>query len=244
MYRQVSDTYEQALADIVAILNKKDFITFREFIRIKKDVCKRYGLKSIPNNISIISKLSPQVRERFRDLITVKPVRTASGIAMIAVMTKPMPCPHGTCIYCPGGVKFGTPQSYSGKEPASIRAAQHNYDPYEQVTNRLKQLSDLGHKIGKIELIILGGTFLSFPPDYQMYFIKGCYDALNQYTSTSLEEAIKRAETSKIRNVGLTIETRPDWCKEKHVDLMLSYGCTRVEIGVQTLNERVLNVIQ
>ncbi|MCS7116089.1 MAG: tRNA uridine(34) 5-carboxymethylaminomethyl modification radical SAM/GNAT enzyme Elp3 [Nitrososphaerales archaeon] len=244
MYRQVSDAYEQALADIVAILNKKDFITFREFIRIKKDVCKKYGLKSIPNNISIISKLSPQVRERFRDLLTVKPVRTASGIAMIAVMTKPMPCPHGTCIYCPGGVKFGTPQSYSGKEPASIRAAQHNYDPYEQVTNRLKQLSDLGHKIGKIELIILGGTFLSFPPDYQMYFIKGCYDALNQYTSTSLEEAIKRAETAKIRNVGLTIETRPDWCKEKHVDLMLSYGCTRVEIGVQTLNERVLNVIQ
>ncbi|MEM2210190.1 MAG: tRNA uridine(34) 5-carboxymethylaminomethyl modification radical SAM/GNAT enzyme Elp3 [Nitrososphaerales archaeon] len=244
MLKRVVNVYEQALADIVTTLNEKELLTLEEFIRVKKDVCRKYGLKSLPSNISILSKLPPQTRERFRDLLTVKPVRTASGIVMVAAMTKPMPCPHGTCVYCPGGVKFGTPQSYSGKEPASMRAAQCNYDPYDQVTTRLKQLSDSGHKIGKVELIILGGTFLSFPLDYQRDFIKGCYDALNQCKSSSLEEAIKKAEIARIRNVGLTIETRPDWCKEQHVDLMLSYGCTRVEIGVQTLNENILSLIQ
>ena len=50
-------------------------------------------------------------------------------------------------------------------------------------------------------------------------------------------------QKAKNRNVGFTIETKPDYCKKEHVDLMLSYGVTRVEIGVQSLHERVYKIV-
>ena len=174
----------------------------------------------------------------------IKPVRSASGIAVIAVMTEPHPCPHGVCTYCPGGVRVGTPQAYTGHEPAALRGIQNDYDSYRQVTSRMRQLEATGHKLGKAEIIVMGGTFLSTPLEYQSKFIKGCLDALNESPSDSLDQAKLIAENSKIRNVGITVETRPDWCKEVHVDRMLYYGGTRVEIGVQILDDNVYKMVR
>ena len=114
-----------------------------------------------------------------------------------------------------------------------MRGSQNNYDPYQQVQSRISQLTAIGHRVDKIELIIMGGTFPATPPEYQTHFIQRCLDAITAKTSANLEEAKKHAETSRIRNVGITVETRPDWCKQPHVDAMLNMGVTRVEIGVQ-----------
>ncbi|OYT45910.1 MAG: tRNA uridine(34) 5-carboxymethylaminomethyl modification radical SAM/GNAT enzyme Elp3, partial [Desulfurococcales archaeon ex4484_42] len=155
-------------------------------------------------------------------------------------MMKPFPCPHGRCIYCPGGPEYGTPQSYYGEEPALMRALRANYDPYEQVRVRLKQYEYLGHRPSKVELIVMGGTFTAVPLDYRVWFMTNVFEAFNRYPESkpsklpSLEEAQLRNETAKIRVVGVTFETRPDWAKERHADEMLWLGGTRVEIGIQS----------
>ena len=172
-----------------------------------------------------------------------KPVKTASGVAVIALMPKPFACPHGRCTYCPGGIEFNTPNSYTGKEPVTINAIKNQYNPNIQITSKLNQLQLFGHDVTKIELVIVGGTFLFMPKDYQENFIKSCYDGLNGFESPSLQISMKNNENAKNRNVGFTIETKPDYCKKEHVDLMLSYGVTRVEIGVQSLHERVYKIV-
>jgi len=120
-----------------------------------------------------------------------------------------------------------------------MRGIQNQYDPYMQVRSRIKQLEAIGHVVDKVELIIMGGTFPSTPLDYQESFVKGCLDALVEAETRSLEEAKKRAETSKIRNVGITVETRPDWAKTEQIDHMLSMGVTRVELGVQNVYDDI-----
>ncbi len=178
-----------------------------------------------------------------------RPTRMLSGITIVAVMTKPYPCPHGRCIYCPGGPEFGTPQSYIGNEPALMRGIQTNFDPYEQVRLRLKQYEALGHIPSKVEVIIMGGTFTAMPTDYQIWFVTNIFEAFNRYPDLrpaslpSLEEAHLRNETAKIRVVGLTIETRPDWAKEKQIDFMLYLGATKVELGVQSIYDDVLKFV-
>lgn len=178
-----------------------------------------------------------------------RPTRMLSGITVVAVMTKPYPCPHGRCIYCPGGPEFGTPQSYIGNEPALMRGIQTNFDPYEQVLLRLKQYEALNHIPSKVEVIIMGGTFTAMPMDYQEWFVTNIFEAFNRYpnprptTMPSLEEAHLRNETARIRVVGLTIETRPDWAKEKQIDFMLYLGATKVELGVQSIYDDVLHFI-
>ncbi|MEM2452681.1 MAG: tRNA uridine(34) 5-carboxymethylaminomethyl modification radical SAM/GNAT enzyme Elp3, partial [Candidatus Methanomethylicia archaeon] len=145
-----------------------------------------------------------------------KPIRSISGVNVVAVMAHPYPCPHGKCIYCPGGPEYGTPQSYYGREPALMRAQEFNYDPYEQVRARLNQYYSLGHNPSKIELIIMGGTFPAMPLDYQEWFVTMCLEAMNRYPNPrsdkwiSLEYAQRRNEYAKIRCVGMTFETRPD----------------------------------
>ena len=160
-----------------------------------------------------------------------KPVRTISGVAPLTVVLKPRKCNHGTCIYCPGGEYV--PQSYTNKSPAIMRALALSFDPYLQVRNRLKVLKKMNHPIDKIELIILGGTFLQYPIDYQCEFIKRCFDALNGKDSKNLEEAKKINETAESRCVAMCIENRPDNCSDKEIKRMLEFGATRVEIGVQ-----------
>nr|MBE5725598.1 elongator complex protein 3 [Cucujiformia] len=146
------------------------------------------------------------------------------------------------CVYCPGGpdsdFEYST-QSYTGYEPTSMRAIRARYDPYLQTRHRVEQLKQLGHSVDKVEFILMGGTFMSLPQDYRDYFIRNLHDALSGHKSSSVEEAVKYSERAKSKCIGITIETRPDYCLERHLSDMLSYGCTRLEIGVQSVYEDV-----
>ncbi|MGD9115637.1 MAG: tRNA uridine(34) 5-carboxymethylaminomethyl modification radical SAM/GNAT enzyme Elp3 [Dehalococcoidia bacterium] len=162
--------------------------------------------------------------------------RTISGVTPVAVMTEPLPCP-GNCVYCP---TYGdTPQSYTPESPAVLRAIRCGYDARKQVGLRLKAFRDMGHPTDKVELIVMGGTFLAFPEDYQYKFIKECLDGLNGTDSADLEEAKARNQTARHRCTGLCIETRPDWCGEGEVERMLEFGATRVELGVQLTDDEI-----
>jgi elongator complex protein 3 len=162
--------------------------------------------------------------------------RTISGVTPVAVMTEPLKCP-GNCVYCP--TYPSTPQSYTPESPAVLRAIRCGYDAGKQVRSRLKVLSEMGHPTDKVELIVMGGTFLAFPEDYQYRFIKECLDGLNGEISADLEEAKQRNQTARHRCTGLCIETRPDWCGEKEIERMLQFGATRVELGVQMLDDEI-----
>ena len=131
----------------------------------------------------------------------VKPTKTASGVAVIAVMPKPYNCPHGKCIYCPGGIEYNTPMSYLGTEPSTKIAQSLDYDPFLQVKTKLDHLFRRGHNITKIELVIVGGTFPFMPETYQREFAKKCFDALNNEVSPTLEESIYKNEFSCKKNV-------------------------------------------
>jgi len=165
-----------------------------------------------------------------------KPTKTLAGVTPIAVMLKPKKCAHGGCIYCPS---LNVPQSYMPLSPPVIRARMLNYDPYKQVQARLKAFNLMNHPTNKIELIVMGGTFLEYPLRYQNYFIKRCFDALNNYTSKNIQEAKKRNEKAIHRCVALCLETRPDTCTPLEIKRMLKFGCTRVELGVQILDDKI-----
>jgi elongator complex protein 3 len=212
--------------------------------RVKTRIAQKYGLTQVPKNSEIIEFLEPNERKKILNVLRRKPVRTASGVTVVAVMTKPWPCPQGQpCAYCPGGPSKGVPQSYTGLEPASMRGSQNAYDAYKQVRHRIEQYESIGHSVDKVELIIMGGTFPSTPQSYQEEFVKGCLDAINGQSSSTIDEAKRFAESSRIRNVGVTVETRPDWAKEKDVDQMLSLGVTRVEIGVQNVYDDIYELV-
>ena len=165
-----------------------------------------------------------------------KPTKTLSGVTPIAVVVKPRKCIHGICTYCPN---LNVPQSYTPKSPPIIRAQMLKYNPYEQIISRLKAFKLMNHPTDKIELIIMGGTFLSYPEKYQYNFIKRCYDALNNKTSSSLESAKKLNEKAKHRCVALCVETRPDFANNKEIKRCLAFGCTRIELGVQAIDDKI-----
>ena len=236
---------ELACEEIAEILDNSDELGRDDFFKLKRKVCMKYKLSSIPSNSSILTLLTAKKVDEMRSILMIKPVRTASGISVIAVMSKPHPCPpQAQCVYCPGGVSTGSPKSYTGAEPAALRGAQNNFDSYLEVEARLKQLNAAGHRVQKSEFIIMGGTFLSFPQEYQENFVKGCFDALNGKKTSNLFESQKLAETAFHKNVGLTFETRPDLCREEEVNLMLRFGATRVEIGIQTLDDEIYQCVQ
>ena len=170
-----------------------------------------------------------------------KLARTISGVTPVAAMTRPMKCP-GQCLYCPTFID--TPRSYTPESPAVFRARQYDYEPSQQVAVRLHVLEEMGHPTDKVELIIMGGTFLAQPLDYQYAFIKGCYDALNDCESATLEEAKRLNESAERRCTGLCIETRADWCGPEEIERMLEFGTTRVELGVQTLDNAVYQLVR
>ncbi|MEM2584595.1 MAG: tRNA uridine(34) 5-carboxymethylaminomethyl modification radical SAM/GNAT enzyme Elp3 [Thermoproteota archaeon] len=238
------EDYWTACREIARILASEKNVDSKVVHRVKLTVSSRFGLPTVPSNSDVLASAPKELREKLRSILTVKPARSLSGVVVIAAMAMPMPCPHGRCLYCPGGPSVSTPQSYTGLEPAAMRAIRNNYDPFKQVSERIRQLEATGHFVQKAELIIMGGTFPAAPLDYQRAFVKGCFDALNSFISKSLEEAHRLNESSDIRCVGLTVETRPDYCREKHVDNMLSMGVTRVEIGVQTLRDDVLEKVE
>jgi elongator complex protein 3 len=177
-------------------------------------------------------------RETLRRL-QMKPVRTLSGVATVTVLTKPFPCP-GECIFCPTDVRM--PKSYLADEPGAIRAEYHHFDPYDTTLSRLRALENIGHATDKVELLILGGTWSYYPPDYQAWFIQRCFDALNGVPSRSLAEAQRLNETAARRNVGLVIETRPDYVDAAEVRRLRTYGVTKVQLGAQSLDDRILDL--
>ena len=169
-----------------------------------------------------------------------KPTKTISGVTPLAVMLKPKKCDHGICTYCP---QLNVPQSYTPKSPVVMRASKLNYDAEKQVKARLKAFEVMGHETSKVEMIVMGGTFPSEDEKYQRGFVNSCLDALNGRKSRSLEDAKRANERARNRCTGLTIETRPDFCSERQIEVMLELGTTRVELGVQTTyNDILMNV--
>ncbi len=196
--------------------------------------------------------------------IRMKPVRTLSGVTTVTVLTKPYPCP-GKCIFCPTDVRM--PKSYLPDEPGAMRALEHDFDPYTQVRSRLTALENLGHPTDKIELLILGGTWSAYKRDYQEWFVKRCFDAMNapaplsspQFPRSSAEIggsegdserclpgelalAQEINETTPHRNVGLVIETRPDEITPDELRWLRTLGVTKVQMGAQSLDDRILDM--
>ncbi len=279
------------LKEILKQIKSKKIKNQKQLDNLKKKIVKKYKVKKIPTNADILSVCNSKERDKYKDLLGIKPTRVLSGVNVIAIMTKPIPCPHGKCIMCPGGVEsyFGdVPQSYTGKEPATRRAIRNFYDPYLQVFNRLEHYVVMNKIPEKIELIIMGGTFPSFPKKYQEEFIYYSFKALNDFGNyffyknklninkfnkffefpgdiedkkrvkriqkkilklklkkkANLIKVHKINEKSKVKCVGLTIETRPDYGKLKHGNEMLRLGATRIELGIQSVYDDVLKFIE
>ena len=212
----------------------------RELDRAKMEAARLFPLNRFLSNAEILASLPPEKRKTFEEFLRVHPRRSASGIVVVTAFSAPFSCPHGTCTFCPGGPREGTPQSYVRESPGMKAALLSEFDPCSQVSASLEKYARNGHDISKVEAIIEGGTFIAVPLDYQVAFVRGVFEGLNGSDSTSLVEAQGGNEAAKSRCVGLTIETKPDWCEPEHIDLMLGYGVTRLEIGVQSLRDDVL----
>ena len=215
--------------------------------KLKSKIAQNNQLKNQPRLTDIIAAVPHKYRRALLPKLKAKPVRTASGIAVVAVMCKPHRCPHinmtgNICVYCPGGpdsdFEYST-QSYTGFEPTSMRAIRARYDPLLQTRHRVEQLKQLGHSVDKVEFIVMGGTFMALTDSYKDYFIRNLHDALSGHRSKNVAEAVRYSERSRAKCIGITIETRPDYCLKKHLSEMLTYGCTRLEIGVQSVYEDV-----
>ncbi len=237
-------------------LNNK-ITTKKELEKIKIQACRDLKLPGFMSNSKILEYAKDDELELLRPLLMKKPTRTISGVAIVAVMCHPHKCPHGRCKYCPESSI--APPSYTGEEPAALRARMFNFHPYVQTFNRLYQLRNIGHSIDKVELIIMGGTFASRDLDYQEWFVTQALRAMNDFEEVSssipknqreieiipptdfkyIHDVQKVNEHSKVRCVGLTFETRPDFAKYEDVNRMLNFGVTRVELGVQTLYNHI-----
>ena len=178
-------------------------------------------------------RADPELLERLRR----KPVRTLSGVATVSVLTRPYPCP-GTCVFCPDDP--GMPKSYIADEPGALRAAQNAFDPFRQAASRLSSLESVGHPTGKVELLILGGTWSAYPVEYRGRFVQRLLDALNGEDSESPEDAQRKNERARRRCVGLAVETRPDAISPDELRGMRRMGVTKIQVGVQSLDDRLL----
>jgi elongator complex protein 3 len=237
---QSLDRYQEAAACISDLIAQGSLRTREVLEKAKKRAAASFSLDRYISNSEILKALTPESRQRFEELLRVHPRRSASGIVVVTAFTAPFSCPHGTCVFCPGGPRAGTPQSYLPRSPGMRSALEAKFDPFLQVRKCLSKYESNGHETGKVETIIEGGTFIADPRDYQLGFVKGVYDGLNGRPSPDLESAQLSNENAASRCVGLTLESKPDWCRPEDVDLMLSYGVTRLEIGVQSLRDGVL----
>ncbi|KAI9473312.1 Elongator subunit [Coemansia sp. RSA 989] len=237
-------TCAEIVAAMIAMQSRGEKVNLNE---LKAKYARENQLTTQPRLVDIIAAIPEEHKNELLPKLKAKPVRTASGIAVVAVMCKPHRCPHiamtgNICVYCPGGpdsdFEYST-QSYTGYEPTSMRAIRARYDPYEQARGRVEQLKSLGHNVDKVEFIIMGGTFMSLPEEYRGWFIMNLHDALSGHRSSSVEEAVRMSEQSTTKCIGITIETRPDAALKPHLSHMLRYGCTRLELGVQSVYEDV-----
>jgi elongator complex protein 3 len=172
-------------------------------------------------------------------------VRTSSGVSVITVLTKPYPCP-GTCVFCPD--EKNMPKSYLSNEPAAQRALGLKFDPVKMVQKRIEALETNGHTVDKIELLVLGGSFTAYTKKYQDNFITKCFFAANTFGATkkrnikSLKEEQKINEKTRYKIIGITLETRPDEITEQVIKNFRNLGCTRVQIGVQHTDDKILKI--
>jgi len=234
-----------ACHDILQKISGGKIVDTRGLARAKIQACREFELSRPLSNSELLAAATAEEKDKVVQLLRLKPVRSISGVSVITVMPKPYPCPkEEPCIYCPGGPTAGTPQSYTGHEPAAMRAIQHNYDPYGQVKSRIEQLRAIGHEVDKVELIIFGGTLTAYPQDYLEWFVAQCLNAISGANARTIEEAQSAAETTPIHNSDIVFETRPDYCREPHVDLMLRLGATRVELGVQTTHNYIYKLVE
>jgi elongator complex protein 3 len=256
--------------NFIKLATKETLKDSEAFLRLKKSLCQKLKLP-LPTNADLREVYERMIKEKVisRNLtlekaMMTRKIRTESGVAVVAVLTKDYPCP-GKCLYCP--TEKDMPKSYLSNEPAVMRAIHANFDPYIQVQSRLHALELNGHKTDKIELIIMGGTFSCLPKDYQMWFIDECFRAANDYPrsfsplskgpiklsfvagkakdgflNNQLSFQQKRNEKTGHRIVGLTLETRPDYIDEKEITNFRKLGCTRVELGVQSIFDDVLKI--
>lgn len=199
------------------VSDKADLASF------KRRISKKYKI-SPPSNIKLLKAYHESNLKKSKVLeflLRTRPVRSLSGIVNISVLTKPYACP-GKCLYCPN--EKGIPKSYVSGEPAVERAKKLKYDPFLQTKKRLEMLNLEGHPTDKVELRIVGGTWSYYPKNYQKWFIKKCLKACNK--------------NQKI--VGLSIETRPDFINEREIRHLRNLNVTRVELGVQSIYDDVL----
>jgi elongator complex protein 3 len=197
---------------------------------------------------TLITAYRNQVRDGIRQedqnllkKIRLKPMRTMSGVTTVTVLTKPYPCP-GQCIFCPDYEEM--PVSYLPDEPGAMRALFHKYDPFSQVASRIETLHEIGHPTDKIELLVLGGSWSAYKDDYQAWFIKRCFDAMNGFESDTLIQAQDLNEQAQHKNVGLVLETRPDLITLTELSRMRKLGVTKVQMGIQSLDDQILEMNQ
>ncbi len=233
----------QLAKEVVKRALKASVNSLVELRKVEREVVKEER-SSFPRGVELLAAYREMVKSgsieaqpRLEELLRVNRVRTLSGVAVVAVLTKPYDCP-GNCVYCP--TEEGIPTSYLSNEPAVMRALQSQYDPYQQVEMRLKTLDLTGHVTDKVEVIVLGGTFSALPRDYQDWFVHNLYNALNQRNSADLVKAQELNEKANHRLVGLTVETRPDMVDGQSIMRLRELGVTRVELGVQSVDEEVL----
>ena len=280
--------------DFVKQLNeeivKKKINSIKDILSLRDNLARKLRPKQLPSLITIFAKADNEQKLYLKKILKTKPNRTLSGVSPVAVMTMPSNCPpQAKCIFCPGGInsQFGdTPKSYTGNEPASMRARRNFYDSYLQVFNRLEHYILLNQDISKCEVIVMGGTFTSFAKSYQEEFVKYIFKAMNDFSdlffnkgeldydkfskffeldmefkdAERIKKIIKkisklkgkcelknehlRNEKSNCRIIGLTLETRPD-CVDLNIgNFMLELGATRIELGIQSMDDNVLEFVK
>jgi elongator complex protein 3 len=234
---------EAAYAELLGeLLDPAHKLTSQRYRRVMRRYAKR-GLSWLTkeNTLAIYRQLCEAGLLTFDQSAIVrlqlKPTRSQAGVTVVTVLTKPFPCP-GECIFCPTDVRM--PKSYLHDEPGAQRAERHGFDPYTQTASRIATLARLGHPTDKIELLILGGTWSSYRRDYQEWFVKRCFDAMNGVDSETLVAAQEMNESAEHRNVGLVVETRQDHIDADELRWLRTLGVTKVQVGIQTMDERVL----
>lgn len=241
------------------------------FLQMKRTYAKEHKLAEVPSNSELLRVYHDMLKNKeiqpsliVEWLLKKRAIRSQSGIVSVQVLTKPYRCP-GKCIFCPND--FTMPKSYINTEPWAMRALLNNFDPIKQVYNRLLSLTLTGHKTDKIEMIVLGGTWDVYPDDYKETFIKWLYDACNTFQQfyakvqfdkdkkysytidtiedivypSSIEESQHVNESAECRIIGLTVETRPEYVNDKNCQFWRRLGVTRLEMGVQSLYDDVLD---
>ncbi|MBI5753572.1 tRNA uridine(34) 5-carboxymethylaminomethyl modification radical SAM/GNAT enzyme Elp3 [Candidatus Peregrinibacteria bacterium] len=276
---------QQLARAIIEQASKKHFKDRHDFERFRNAVTKENKGK-IFHNLYFVKAYNDLVKEArikpnsdLLKLIQKRSVRTMSGVAPVTVLMKPFPCP-GKCIYCPTDVRM--PKSYLPSQPAAQRAFRQRFNPYTQVFVRLKALSITGHEISKVELRVLGGTWSSYTKPYQIWFLKKCLQAMNEFylqtehgktdkmakiikekvvdsaygsdkvntvilkplnkKNQTWAQIVKENETAAVRCIGINVETRPDFIDQSEVKRLRYLGVTKVEIGVQTTDDRVQEI--